>query len=108
MKNLFASIPKDLEQEFFETVVQGEGIKVERIVSRGHRSPASGWYDQAQSEWVVVLKGEAIIAFEQEGDVVLEPGDHIDIPAHKRHRVKWTDPEQETVWLAVHYSRRKA
>ena len=25
------------------------------------------------------------------------------IPAHRRHRVEWTDPEAPTVWLALHY-----
>ena len=27
----------------------------------------------------------------------------IDIPAHKRHQVEWTDPAQHTVWLGVRY-----
>jgi cupin 2 domain-containing protein len=31
------------------------------------------------------------------------PGDHVHIPAHRRHRVEWTDPAQPTVWLAVHH-----
>jgi cupin 2 domain-containing protein len=30
------------------------------------------------------------------------PGDWLEIPARCRHRVAWTDPNQETVWLAVH------
>jgi cupin 2 domain-containing protein len=33
----------------------------------------------------------------------MEPGDHVHIPAHRRHRVEWTDPAQATVWLAVHH-----
>ena len=27
----------------------------------------------------------------------------VGIPAHRQHRVDWTDPEQDTIWLAVHY-----
>ncbi|GGX80799.1 hypothetical protein GCM10007160_05000 [Litchfieldella qijiaojingensis] len=103
MKNLFESILEDLDNEVFEDIVSSESVKVERIVSKGHRSPASGWYDQERHEWVVVLKGKAVLAFEYEEDLVLRPGDHVDIPAHKKHRVKWTDPNQETIWLAVHY-----
>ena len=41
-----------------------------------------------------------------EGDakvIVLNPGDYINIPSHTRHRVEWTEPDTETVWLAVHY-----
>jgi cupin 2 domain-containing protein len=34
---------------------------------------------------------------------VMRPGDHVQIPAHRRHRVAWTDPEQLTVWVAIHF-----
>ena len=33
----------------------------------------------------------------------MKPGDFVNIPAHKRHRVEWTTPDEPTVWLAVHY-----
>lgn len=102
-ENLFESIPQNLDKEFFDTLIQSDRVEIERIVSKGHTSPDSGWYDQEKNEWVIVLKGEAIISFEQESDVSLKPGDHINIAAHVRHRVKWTDPDAETVWLAVHY-----
>ena len=32
-------------------------VKVERIISKGHKSPANFWYDQDQNEWVIILKG---------------------------------------------------
>jgi len=102
-KNIFESIPKDIEDEFTELLTQNKNIRIERIVSRGHTSPASGWYDQKDNEWVIVLKGAAIIAFENDDEVKLESGDHLNIPAHTRHKVMWTDPEAETVWLAVYY-----
>ncbi len=35
--------------------------------------------------------------------MVLKPGDWVDIPAHARHRVEWTDPNEKTMWLAVFY-----
>jgi cupin 2 domain-containing protein len=53
---------------------------------------------------VLVLAGAAGLVFEGEAEPrVLRPGDYLLIPAHRRHRVAWTDPEQPTVWLAVHY-----
>ncbi|TFH85412.1 cupin domain-containing protein [Billgrantia azerbaijanica] len=104
MKNLFAAIPLSLEAEQFEELAGGKDVRIERIVSRGHTSPEHGWYDQPQHEWVVVMQGRAVLAFEQGDDVALAPGDHLTIPAHCRHRVKWTDPQQATLWLAVHYS----
>ncbi|MDI5985519.1 cupin domain-containing protein [Halomonas sp. M4R5S39] len=103
MKNLFASIPDDLDDELFEEIVRGETVRVERIVSRGHSSPAEGWHDQSWHEWVLVLEGGAILAFEDGEEVTLGPGDHLEIAAHRKHRVKWTAPERATLWLAVHY-----
>jgi cupin 2 domain-containing protein len=31
------------------------------------------------------------------------PGDWLEILAHRKHRVAWTDETAETVWLAIHY-----
>ena len=102
--NLLASLPTDLSEELIETLAQSEHVRIERIVSKGHQSPASGWYDQHHNEWVMVLKGEAILAFPGKADTSLKAGDFLDIPAHQLHRVKWTTPSTETVWLAIHYS----
>jgi len=101
--NIFASIPQRLDQELVEILVENKDVCIERIVSKGHTSPASGWYDQAKNEWVIVLKGEAIIRFEDESEIRLSAGSYVDIAAHKKHRVSWTDPDVETIWLAVHY-----
>lgn len=101
--NLFAGVPDTLPEELFEEILSGRGVTVERIVSRGHTSPASGWYDQPRHEWVLVLQGRGVVAFEEGEEVTLGPGDHLLIPAHRRHRVAWTDPDTDTVWLAVHY-----
>ncbi len=102
-ENIFESIPDNLTEEVFELIVQSSTVKIERIVSRGHCSPESGWYDQDKNEWIVVMKGEAIICFEDNKKVNLKSGSHLNIPAHLKHRVKWTDPDVETIWLTVHY-----
>lgn len=103
MHNIFDCIPDNLDEEIFQQLVDGEGVRIERIISSGHSSPESGWYDQDRNEWVLVLKGEAILLFEDESPVNLKAGDFINIPAHIKHRVEWTDPDSETIWLAVHY-----
>jgi len=100
--NLFADLPANLPEEFFTTLLQAPGVRLERIVSHGHQSPDGSWYDQPESEWVVVLKGEAKIEFE-DGTLEMRPGDYVDIPAHKKHRVAWTTRDEPTIWLAVHY-----
>ena len=103
MKNLFESIPSDINEEVFSDVMQADNVRIERIVSKGHSSPEFGWYDQAENEWVVVLQGEAIISFDNTEDVHLIPGSYINIPMHKKHKVSWTKPDTETIWLAVYY-----
>lgn len=101
--NLFESIPDAAEEELFTRIVHGENVRIERIVSHGHTSPKSGWYDQNENEWVVVLKGEARISIKNGDDVLLAAGSHLNIPAHTEHKVTWTAPNTDTVWLAVHY-----
>ena len=100
--NLLANLPRDLPEEFFTTLLQAPGIRIERIVSHGHQSPDGFWYDQPASEWVLVLQGAAKIEF-ADRTVEMGPGDYLDIPAHKKHRVAWTTPEEPAIWLAVHY-----
>jgi len=103
MSNIFDDIPVDLHSEVVESFVDNDKVKIERIISKGHTSPDSGWYDQDCNEWVIVLKGAAVLSFADESTVKLKAGDHINISAHEKHRVSWTDPDIETIWLAIHY-----
>ena len=103
MKNLFDDIPEDLTSEVFEKIVDHEGVTIERIVSRGHCSPDSCWYDQPFYEWVTVLQGEAVLEFEGGVRQRLRAGDYLTIAPGVKHRVSWTPPQVETLWLAVHY-----
>jgi cupin 2 domain-containing protein len=83
--------------------LNSEHIRLERIISKGQISAENFWYDQDENEWVVVLKGKAKLKFENEEILEMETGDYINIPAHKKHRVDWTTPETETIWLAIFY-----
>jgi cupin 2 domain-containing protein len=104
VKNIFKDIPTDLPDELVETIAETNGIRIERIVSRGHSSPEGYWYDQEDNEYVILLKGKAGLKFEKmDGITVMQPGDYMNIPAHLKHRVEWTDPDGDTVWLAIHY-----
>jgi cupin 2 domain-containing protein len=95
-----------------ETVARlltADGVRLERIVSHGHASPASFWYDQEEAEWVMVLTGRARLTIEGEAeDRELGPGDGPFLPAHCRHRVAWTAPDQATIWLALLVASRLA
>ncbi len=101
--NLLADIPEDLPEELVQSLLGTPGVRIERIVSLGHASPDGFWYDQDWHEWVLLLAGAARLRFDGEGPIDLRPGSFVNIPAHARHRVEWTDPTQPTVWLAVHY-----
>jgi cupin 2 domain-containing protein len=103
MKNLLKNIPDNLPEELFETLVENENVHIERIVSKGHTSPKEGWYDQNTNEFVMVLKGAARLEFEDGRVVSMGAGDWLEILAGVKHRVVWTEPEGETVWLGVHY-----
>ena len=102
-QNLFTNIPKEIPDEIFETLAENKNIKIEKIISKGHSSPESFWYDQEENEWVILLKGKAKLRFENNTTTELLPGDFVNIPKHVKHRVDWTDPEIETIWLAVFY-----
>ena len=103
MKNLLKNIPKNLPGELFETLVKTDNIHIQRIVSKGHTSLEEGWYDQQQREGVLVLKGAARLAFEDGSEVSMGAGNCLEIAAHVKHRVIWTEPEVETIWVGVFY-----
>ncbi len=101
-KNIFHGIPEGLNQELVEKLIEQDSFRLKRIVSRGHVSPTGFWYDQDEHEWVVVLAGKAKLQIEGlEQPVTLNPGDTYTLPAHKKHRVAWTEPNKDTIWLAV-------
>jgi cupin 2 domain-containing protein len=101
--NLFENLPDAAAGEAFATVAEFRGARIERIVSTGQASPPGFWWDQGQAEWVVLLSGSAGLLLEGENEPrILRPGDYLEIPARKKHRVEWSDPKEPTVWLAVH------
>lgn len=105
LSNLFSGITDSSAQERFDDLLARPGVRIERIVSSGQSSPPDFWYDQDEGEWVLLLSGSAGLRLEHESQTrVLRPGDFLDIPAHCRHRVEWTDAGQPTVWLAVFYA----
>lgn len=101
--NIFNDLPEFPQQEeLFQILCQNENIRIERIISSGQHSLVNYWYDQIQNEFVIVLKGQAELEFEDR-TLTLKPGDYLNIPARVRHRVKSTDLSDFTIWLAVFY-----
>ena len=90
---------------FQDLLASPGGARVERILSLGAASPPGFWYEQEGDEFVLVLAGAAILAFADGTEQRLEVGSYAILPAFCRHRVAWTDPSRETLWLAVHLPR---
>jgi cupin 2 domain-containing protein len=102
--NIFGNLPARLPQEEATVLADWPGAVVEKIVSTGQASPPGFWYDQGWTEWVIVLDGGAGVQIEgEEAPRILRPGDYLELPAHVRHRVEWTEQARPTVWLAVHW-----
>ncbi|MEJ0095502.1 MAG: cupin domain-containing protein [Methylocella sp.] len=102
--NLFDIGAINRREEQFAPLVETQSLKIERIVSHGQASPPGFWFDEEFAEWVAVLAGSAVLRFADEADVrVLAAGDHIFIPARRKHRVEWTDQAHATIWLTVHF-----
>jgi len=102
--NLFTSLPGAISEEVCTHLATASHVRIERIVSHGHCSPDDFWYDQDEHEWVVVLSGQAALQFaDEEASRSMQPGDFVNIAAHRKHRVAWTTPDEPTIWLAVFY-----
>ena len=104
MRNLFADLPTDVPEEVVEVLTDNQHVRIERIVSTGYTSLDGFCYDQEEHEWVVVVKGEAKLLCEGDKEPIhMKPGDYVNIPAHRKHRVEWTTPAEPTVWLALFF-----
>ncbi len=99
--NLYKDIPEASAGEVVDTLLDDPDVRIERIVSHGHSSPPGFWYEQNQDEWVLVLKGNAILEFAGGRTVAMEEGDSLLIHAGEKHRVAFTSSEPACVWLCV-------
>ena len=85
--------------ERFETLASCGDVVIQRVISAP--KTASGPFLQASSEWVMVLRGGALL--ELNGTAVrLSEGDALMIPAHTPHRVVETSEQPACIWLTVH------
>lgn len=99
LHNLF-TVSESREAEVFEELLEDRGSFVlERIASYGHPTPPDSWYEQATTEWVLLMRGTAELRF-VEGSLSLAAGDYLTIPAACRHRVEQVS--DDAVWLALH------
>jgi cupin 2 domain-containing protein len=104
MPNLF-EFPSSLpEQEVFDPLLHHPNVCIERIISTGQITPPGEWYDQNQDEWVILIQGQAELAYDDGSRLLLNPGDYLFIPAHQKHRIEYTSTAPPCIWLAIHLS----
>ena len=82
VKNIFTPVSLAAAGEEFLTLFENPSVKIERIVSHSHSSPENYWYDQADDEWVVVLRGTAILEFADGELLTMNVGDSVTIGRH--------------------------
>lgn len=89
-----------LPNELTTVLAESENVRIERIISTGQ---TSDWYDQTETEFVVLIDGSAVIDFESGRTVAMSKGDTLTIAPHERHKVSFTSSEPPCVWLCVFY-----
>ncbi|MFM7266323.1 MAG: Nif11 domain/cupin domain-containing protein [Cyanobium sp.] len=111
--NLLSGSCPPTGQERTQVLLQGPGLRLERIHSCAAANPDGFWYEQTEHEWITLLQGSARLTIDtaictgantadrSEGCVALSRGDSLLIPAGCRHRVEETDPAPGTIWLAL-------
>lgn len=95
--NLFTDAASPHEGEQFDTILSHRNVVVERIVSSA--AITAHEYVQALDEWVVLIRGEAVLQVAGEA-ISLGAGDHLFLPAGVPHTVERTS--EGAMWLAVH------
>jgi len=98
--NIFDLPTLPLPEELTTILAESGNIRIERIISAGQ---TSDWYDQTETEFVVLLEGNAVVDFENGKSVAMSKGDTLLIEPHERHKVSYTSCEPPCVWLCVFY-----
>ena len=84
---------------FFDAITRGFGV----MPSYASQIPVADRWAIVAYVRALQLSQHATLADVPEARP-LGPGDWLEIAAHRRHRVEWTDPTTPTVWLAVFHN----
>ena len=86
-------------EETLKNLLSHKNVKINKIISPPNF--VSEEFIQDEDEWVTLLQGSAILKINQK-IIKLVKDSHIFIPAQTPHKIISTDPNIETIWLAIH------
>jgi cupin 2 domain-containing protein len=98
--NIFDLPELPLSAELVDILYENSNVRIERIISTGQ---TTDWYDQDETEYVVLLEGNATIEYEDGSTVDLAKGDSLLLKPHEIHRVAYTSTDPACVWFCVFY-----
>jgi len=98
--NIFEFPTLPLPEELTTVLAENGCVRIERIVSTGQ---TSDWYDQSETEFVILIEGSAVIEYVDGKRIALSRGDTLLIKPHEKHRVSHTSSEPPCIWLCVFY-----
>ncbi len=94
----FFNITKPIEgKENTTELLQHKNVTINRIIS--NRIENGSWYDQDEDEWLVLIRGVALLMIDNE-EKTLKSGDTLFIPSQQLHKVISTS--DDALWLTVH------
>src|SRR4029078_13060959 len=91
------------DYEYFQSIISSGDVTIERIISRGQKTPDDQWLEHDRNEWVILLQGESELSFFDGRKKILKPGDYFLISKNLKHRVERTSKDPPCIWLAVYY-----
>jgi cupin 2 domain-containing protein len=100
LMNIFNLPELPLSDDLTTILAENKNVRIEHIISTGQ---ISDWYDQTESEFVLLLEGNAVLEFADGRVVKMTKGDTILINPHERHRVSFTSSEPPCVWICVFF-----
>ncbi len=105
VENYFTDYKESSSLENSIDLLIGNKFRLEKIVSKGYKTPKDKWLKEDNEEFVLMLKGKAELFFENQQKIVLKEGDYFIIPANTKHKVLKTSVKPLCVWLTIHFKK---
>jgi len=103
VNNFYTGFTQDHLLENYKILLSGKKFNLEKIISKGYVTPDDKWIIEDTNEFVMLLKGNADLLFENGQNIKLSEGDYFVIPKNTKHKVTRTSRRPLCYWLTIHY-----